>query len=58
MELKVQTDRTVAESAARLVADRVTQGLPEQVEDPAVLALIASLIRDGPAAPTEDPQLR
>lgn len=36
---------SIEEAAARLVAQRVQQGLPPQVEDPVVLARIASLLR-------------
>lgn len=41
-------------AAARLVADRVRQGLPAKVEDPVALARIATILAGIPAASPED----
>jgi hypothetical protein len=38
----------IREAAARLVADRVRQGLPARIEDPVVLARIASILKTLP----------
>jgi hypothetical protein len=47
----------IHEAAARLVAERVMQGLPPKVTDPVVLARIAAILTstDTPRASTDSP---
>ena len=43
----------IREAAARLVAERVAQGLPPKVTDPVVLARIAAIVRSTESPLTE-----
>jgi hypothetical protein len=45
------TEKQIEETRALAIASALAQGLPERVQDPAILQRVAALVRPGLAAP-------